>query len=149
MNEVASNDINSMFDVDLNGDLPEDVDVAALKRMRAVARILDDGMRLPGTDFRFGIDPIVGILPGGGDAITSLVSLYIVYEASRLGVSRETLVQMLVNIAIDTVGGSVPVLGTLFDAVWRSNRRNFELALRDLASDSDSGAVEPVTVDVE
>ena len=149
MNQATSNDIHSTFDVDIDGELAESVDVAALKRMRAVARILDDGMRLPGTNFRFGIDPIVGILPGGGDAIASLVSLYIVFEASRLDVSRETLVQMLVNIAIDTVGGSVPVLGTLFDAFWKANKRNFELALRDLASDSDPGAVGSAPADVE
>lgn len=149
MNQATSDDIHSTFDVDVDGELSESVDVAALKRMRAVARILDDGMRLPGTNFRFGIDPIVGILPGGGDAVASLVSLYIVFEASRLDVARETLVQMLVNIAIDTVGGSVPVLGTLFDAFWKSNKRNVELALRDLASDADPGAAGSAPAGVE
>lgn len=124
---------------DIEGDLPETVDRAAVRRMKAVAGILDDGLRLPGTSFRFGLDPVIGIFPGGGDAITAGVSLYIVLESARLGVTYTTLVRMLANIAFDVAGGSVPILGTLFDAWWKANRRNVDLALRELSSAADSG----------
>lgn len=104
--------------------------------MHVVATLLDDSVRVPGTSYRIGIDPLVGILPGAGDAVTGLVSLYIVAESARLGVSQTTLLRMLANVAIDVGGGSVPVLGDIFDAAWKANRRNVELALDDLAREA-------------
>jgi len=100
---------------------------AAIRRMRAVSTLLDDAIRVPGTDFRVGLDPIVGILPVAGDSVMSVVSMYIVLEAANLGVPMPVVARMIVNIAVDTVGGSVPVLGTLFDAAWKANRRNVRL----------------------
>jgi hypothetical protein len=100
---------------------------AAMKRMRAVSTLLDDAIRVPGTDFRVGLDPIVGILPVAGDSVMSVISMYIVLEAANLGVPMPVVARMIVNIAVDTVGGSVPVLGTLFDATWKANRRNVRL----------------------
>lgn len=117
-----------------DGELPESVDPAAVRRMRAVARLLDESVRVPGTRFRVGLDPIVGLLPGAGDALTGVLSLYVVAEAARLGVTYTTLLRMLANVGVDVVGGSVPVLGDLFDAVWKANVRNVELALADLAA---------------
>lgn len=119
---------------DFDGELPETVDEAAIGRMRAVARLLDDGMRIPGTDFRIGLDPIVGILPGAGDTVAAVASLYIVFESARQEVSRPTLLRMLGNIAVDTVGGSVPVLGTVFDAFWKANKWNANTLERHLES---------------
>lgn len=100
---------------------------AAIKRMRAVSTLLDDAIRVPGTDFRVGLDPIVGILPVAGDSVMSVISMYIVLEAANLGVPMPVVARMVVNIAVDAVGGSVPVLGTLFDAAWKANRRNVRL----------------------
>lgn len=117
-----------------DGELPESVDPAAVRRMRAVARLLDESVRVPGTRFRVGLDPIVGLLPGAGDALTGALSLYVVVEAARLGVTYTTLVRMLANVGVDVVGGSIPILGDLFDAVWKANVRNVDLALADLAS---------------
>lgn len=114
-------------------ELPDTVDQAAVKRMRVVAWALDDAVRVPGTNRKVGIDPILGVLPVGGDVATALISLYVVAESARLGVARGTLVRMLVNIAIDTGVGSIPVLGDLFDAGWKANKRNVELALGELA----------------
>ena len=100
---------------------------AALKRMRTVGTLLDDAVRVPGTEFRVGIDPIVGILPVAGDSVMSVISMYIVLEAANLGVPMSTVARMLANIAVDAVIGSIPVLGTLFDAGWKANKRNVKL----------------------
>lgn len=120
---------------DLNR-LPDTVDRSAIKRMQVVAWALDDAIRVPGTNRKVGIDPILGVLPVGGDVATALISLYIVLESARQGVERETLAAMLVNVAIDAGVGSIPALGDLFDASWKANKRNVELALDDLAASS-------------
>ncbi len=100
---------------------------AVLQRTRAVAHILDKSVRVPGTNFRIGIDPVLGVLPISGDIAAALSSLYIVLEAARVGVPPRTLALMGLNIAVDLVVGSIPVLGTLFDAVWKANVRNVAL----------------------
>ncbi|WP_323190623.1 DUF4112 domain-containing protein [Halostella sp. PRR32] len=100
---------------------------AAIQRMRAVSTVLDDAIRVPGTDFRVGLDPLVGILPVAGDSVMFVVSMYIVLEAANLGVPAPVVARMVANIAIDAVVGSVPLLGTLFDAAWKANRRNVRL----------------------
>lgn len=149
MARTTGSEIDDAF-ADFEGELPDSVDRAAIDRMQAVAKVLDEGMRLPGTDFRFGIDPIIGILPGAGDSVTSLVSLYIVAESARLGVSRSKLLRMLGSIAVDFVAGSVPVLGVVFDAFWKQNKWNVKMALEDLAVDEGSGmAPSPKQVDID
>lgn len=122
------------LDADLEAALPASVDRAALSRMRTAAYLLDESLRVPGTRYRIGIDPLVGLLPVAGDTVTGLLSLYIVVEAARLGVSPGTLAKMVANVAIDVAGGSVPYLGDLFDAAWKANRRNVRLALSDLTT---------------
>jgi hypothetical protein len=83
--------------------------------------LLDDVIRIPGTPLSFGIDPLLDVLPIGGDFLGTALSVYIVLEASRLGVPRAALVQMVSNILLDTVIGTVPVLGTVVDATWKAN----------------------------
>lgn len=136
-------------EVDPYSDLPSDIDQATVRRMRTVARILDDSVRVPGTDFRIGLDPILGVLPGAGDAVSAGFSLYIVVESARLGVSPPTLIRMLANVSIDVAGGSVPIVGGVFDAAWKANRRNVELAVAELASPSDPTGGEPTQIDIE
>lgn len=113
-------------------DLPESVNAAALKRMDWVASLLDDGVKLPVVGIRVGLDPLVGLLPVAGDTLTTVVSLYLVVEAARLGVRKRTLARMLLNVGIDFTVGSIPLFGDLFDVVWRANRRNLNLVLDDL-----------------
>ena len=97
---------------------------AALERVRTFGWLLDDAVPVPGTDYRVGLDPVLGILPVAGDAIAALLSLYPVVEAYRLGVERRSLARMLALVAVDAGVGSVPVLGTLFDAFWTANEWN-------------------------
>lgn len=124
------------FDGDIDGEIPESVDESALRRMRTVALVLDESVRVPGTSYRVGIDPILGILPVSGDIVGGGLSLYIVLESARLGVSYTTLLKMLANVAIDVSVGAIPVVGGVFDAVWKANKRNLKLALQDLATAS-------------
>jgi hypothetical protein len=106
----------------------EAVDIAArLKRLRRLAWLLDAAVRLPGTKFRFGVDAVIGLAPGIGDAVMGATSLYIVYEAARLGVPKAKLARMLANVGIETAVGSVPVLGDLFDAAFKANLRNIAI----------------------
>jgi hypothetical protein len=105
---------------------------ASLMRARAVARLLDSGARIPGTKIRFGLDPVLGLVPGLGDVAGAVLSGYIVLVGVRLGASRSVVLRMLANILIDTVVGSVPLLGDAFDVVWKSNNRNVALLERFL-----------------
>lgn len=104
----------------------------ALHRSRRLATLLDEAVRVPGTDYRVGLDPIVGLLPVGGDALGLVLSLYPVLEAMRLGASRWTIARMFGNVAVDAVVGSIPVVGTVFDAVWKATDRNVDLLERAL-----------------
>jgi hypothetical protein len=143
-----SDDSASAFDSRID-DLPASVDRAAIERMRFVARVLDDSVRIPGTDFRIGLDPLLGLLPVTGDAVSGALSLYIVVESARLGVSYRTLLTMLVNVGVDVAGGSIPVVGDLFDAAWKANTRNVSLALADLASDGSTPRDAGVEIEIE
>lgn len=122
----------SRFDAAYDGEIPDSVDEVALRRMETVAHALDECIRIPGTNATIGLDPLLGLLPVAGDLASAGISGYIVLEAANLGVSYPTLVKMIANIGIDAAGGSIPVVGTLFDAVWKVNRRNVEHALTDL-----------------
>lgn len=96
-----------------------------LRRLRNVAWLLDRS--IPIGPYRIGLDPIIGLLPGAGDWIGAVLSLYVFYEGARLGLPRDVLVRMAGNIAVETVVGSVPVVGDLFDFAWQANMRNLAL----------------------
>lgn len=100
---------------------------AALKRSRAMATLLDEAIPIPGIGYRVGIDPILSIAPVSGDIAGAALSSHIVVEATRLGVPPKTLARMIGNVALDTIGGLIPVAGTLLDAVWKANKRNVAL----------------------
>lgn len=93
-----------------------------------VTRLLDDAIRIPGTQFRIGFDGIIGaLLPTAGDALTAIGSISILALAVRQGVPTSVLLRMLLNIALDAVVGMFPVVGDLFDFAYKSNRKNLEL----------------------
>lgn len=111
---------------------------AAPERVRRVARLLDSAVRIPGTDYRVGLDPVLGLVPGVGDVVALVASLYVVLEAARLGLPRATLARMVVNVGVDALVGAVPLVGDAFDAVWKANDRNVEL-LEARLSDPEQG----------
>ncbi len=104
-----------------------DPDSPRVRRLRRIAQLLDNRFRLPGTRIRFGYDAIVGLVPGAGDLLTTLIGLYIVLEARRLGATRWTVVRMLGNLGIDFVAGAVPLVGDLLDVALKANVRNLRL----------------------
>jgi hypothetical protein len=106
---------------------------ARLARVRRLSRALDSAVTIPRTDIRIGVDPIVGLLPGVGDVVPTAASAYIVAEAAALGVPRATLARMCLNLLVDAVAGSIPLLGDAFDVVWRANDRNVRLLEARLA----------------
>jgi Domain of unknown function (DUF4112) len=99
-----------------------------------LARLLDNAIAIPGTNWRIGLDPIIGLIPGVGDMIGAVLSGYIVLEAVRAEVPTFTLARMLVNVGIDTLLGSIPALGDVFDAAWKSNVMNVALLERHLVA---------------
>ena len=92
-----------------------------------LSHLLDDFIRIPGTPIRFGLDGIIGFIPGIGDILGGLASSIIIVAAWTRGISKITLTRMVLNVAIETAVGSVPVVGNLFDIAWRANRRNYAL----------------------
>ena len=96
-------------------------------RARALAKMLDAAIRIPGTGRTIGLDPILGLMPGLGDLAGAALSGYIVLTAARLGAPKAVLGKMLLNLGADTLVGSVPLLGDLFDVGFRANIRNSEL----------------------
>lgn len=95
--------------------------------------LMDDLFRVPGIGWRFGLDALIGLIPGFGDTATSLVSFYILAAGVRYRVPKITLLRMGMNIALDYALGSLPVIGDLFDAWWKSNQKNIAL-LRERAA---------------
>ncbi|MFB6163539.1 MAG: DUF4112 domain-containing protein [Haloarculaceae archaeon] len=105
---------------------------AALDRARRASHVLDEAFRVPVIDYRVGLDPIVSLLPVAGDSAMGVVSLYVVFQAVRAGAPRRVVAVMLALVAIDVTIGSVPILGTVFDAVWKANAWNVALLERHL-----------------
>lgn len=95
-----------------------------------MATILDDAVRVPGTNIRFGLDAVLGLLPGVGDATTGVMAAYAMVVAARLGAPPVVIARMAVNVLIDVATGTIPVLGDIFDVGWKSNRKNVNLLER-------------------
>jgi hypothetical protein len=109
-----------------------DKQISKLAKLRRISKVLDNAIAIPGTNISFGLDPILGLLPGGGDTVTGGIAAYIVVEAARMGVPREILGKMIGNILIDSFAGTVPVVGDFFDLGWKANIKNIELLEKHL-----------------
>lgn len=101
--------------------------LARLARLRRLARLLDSAIGIPGTRFRLGLDGLFGLVPGGGDVVMGLVSLYIVNEARKMGLPQHKLLRMLGNVVLDVAAGAVPVVGDLVDMAFKANLRNLAI----------------------
>jgi Domain of unknown function (DUF4112) len=108
-----------------------------LARLENLAALMDTALVIPGTHVRFGLDALVGLLPGVGDMITTAISLYIVNEARHLGAPAHIIFRMLGNVTVDGIIGAIPVAGDTFDVFFRANRRNV-LLLRNWLERSES-----------
>jgi hypothetical protein len=109
-----------------------------LAQLEWLADLLDSRFVLPGTNIRFGLDGVIGLVPVVGDIISALISFYLISRAAELGLSPWVKTRMVWNVALDTVVGAVPVLGDMFDVSFKSNRRNIALAKRYLAKHGSS-----------
>lgn len=112
--------------------------IVIVRRMRSLSTLLDNAIRVPGTSIGFGIDPILGLIPGGGDILGGVLSIYIVFEAFKLGLPQERLITMVSNIALETITGTVPVFGDIFDVAWKANVKNVEI-LEDYVNSPEDG----------
>ncbi len=111
--------------------------------LELLARWMDGVFRVPGVGWRFGLDAILGLLPGVGDTASSVASLYILTAAHRYGVTRATLLRMALNVVLDTTVGALPLVGDIFDVYWKSNQRNVALLNRHmLAAPSEQGKLQ-------
>lgn len=111
-----------------------------LKHLDRLGVLLDSSIRLPLTNFRIGLDSILGLVPGLGDIIGLGLAAYIVFEGARLGVPRATLLRMASNVGVDALVGTVPVLGDVFDATYKANLRNVNLVREHLGADASGQA---------
>lgn len=133
--KIAESFTNKALDEALGDKVSPELKKAVAKEIAPWAEklvsLLDDAIRIPGTNIKIGLDPIIGlILPGVGDAITSTGSIALLLLALKERVPAVGLLRMLLNVTVDTVVGSVPVLGDAFDAVYHSNRRNLDIIER-------------------
>jgi hypothetical protein len=103
---------------------------AAERRIGRVTKVLDELIEVPGTSIKVGLDPVIGLIPVAGDAVSALVGGWLILEASRFGIPRVVLARMVLNLAVDLGIGAIPILGDLYDVAFRSNSRNLDLFRR-------------------
>lgn len=101
--------------------------LATLNQIRRLSRLMDTAIRIPVIGFRIGLDPIIGLIPGAGDLISTIFSAYILYLATRFRLPGGVIRQMIFNIGLEAVVGTVPLIGDMFDAFYKSNIRNLAL----------------------
>ncbi len=99
----------------------------SLENFERIARLLDSKFEIPGTGIRFGLDPLLSLIPVLGDLITFLISSMLIYTMHNSGASRKVVIKMMLNAGLDTLIGAVPLAGTVFDVFYRSNERNIRL----------------------
>ncbi|MBR9981289.1 MAG: DUF4112 domain-containing protein [Desulfatitalea sp.] len=98
-----------------------------MARINWLSWLLDNSIRVPKTNYRIGLDPVIGLIPGIGDAIGGILSAYIIAEAARARLPLSILLRMVLNVAIEVIVGAVPLVGDLFDMTWKANARNTRL----------------------
>ncbi|MBX4923237.1 DUF4112 domain-containing protein [Rhizobium bangladeshense] len=115
---------------------PTSAELVRIRRAAAVARLMDTAVRLP-FGVRIGADSVLGLIPAVGDVAGSLIGLFIIDEARRLGLPAHKLARMAVNLGVDAVCGTVPLVGDLFDVYFKSHRRNVGIILEHFGISED------------
>jgi hypothetical protein len=103
---------------------------AAERRIGRVTKVLDELFEIPGTSFKVGLDPIIGLIPVAGDAVAALVGGWVILEAARFGIPRIVLARMVLNLSVDLAIGLIPLIGDITDFIFTSNTRNLDLFRR-------------------
>lgn len=119
-----------------------------LREVAYLAKLMDSQFRLPGTNFRFGLDGIIGLIPGAGDLSTFAVSSYMLWIMARNGASGFVLARMVLNVVIDTIIGSIPLIGDIFDFAFKANTRNLRLMQEHYQEGRHKGSAWKVVVPV-
>jgi hypothetical protein len=101
-----------------------------LEALRHISRLLDSALVVPGTSYRIGLDPILGLVPGIGDLVSPLFAGFLLWQGRDLGLPRVVQLRMIFNVAIDTLTGVIPIVGDLFDFAWKANDKNLALLER-------------------
>jgi hypothetical protein len=99
----------------------------AIARITLVANLMDNAFLIPGLNRRVGLDAVLGLVPGVGDALSAAIASYIIWEARQLGLPRWKIARMIGNVAVDTAIGAIPFAGDVFDVVFKSNQRNLRI----------------------
>jgi hypothetical protein len=119
-----------------------------LKNLQIIAKLMDSQFRIPGTDVKFGLDALIGLIPGAGDFATFLISGYMVSVMAKNGASGFVLARMVLNIVIDSLVGSIPILGDIFDVAFKANQRNITLMQQHYVEGRHKGGAWKVIVPV-
>ncbi|HSU52200.1 MAG TPA: DUF4112 domain-containing protein [Segetibacter sp.] len=119
-----------------------------IKNLRVIAKLMDSQFRIPGTDVKFGLDALIGLIPGAGDFATFLISGYMVSVMAKNGASGFVLARMVLNIVIDSLVGSIPILGDIFDVAFKANQRNMTLLQQHYVEGRHKGGAWKVIVPV-
>lgn len=121
----------------------------SLARLDALANVMDSAVTIPGTNVVMGLDAVIGLVPVIGDAISSAIGGYIIWEARRLGASKIVIARMAANTTVDTLVGSIPIFGDVFDVAFRSNRKNVALLRRHIEKRGLAGGPDHKTIDAD
>ena len=121
-------------------DLPPKRNNIRLKRLDQLANLLDSRFRIPGTDVKFGIDPILGLIPGVGDVISYVMSLLLIYYSAKYGASGKVVMKMIGNVILDFTIGKIPGFGYIFDFTYKANDRNVNLLKEHFEEDKHQGS---------
>lgn len=119
-----------------------------MQNLNRLAKLMDAQFRIPGTEIRFGMDGIIGLVPGVGDFISFLISSYMISIAVNKGASGFVLARMVLNVGIDAVVGAVPILGDIFDVAFRANQRNMRLLQQHYHEGRHQGSAKRVVIPV-
>ncbi|MEO6404708.1 MAG: DUF4112 domain-containing protein [Ferruginibacter sp.] len=120
----------------------------ALQKLSSLAKLMDSKFRVPGTDIRFGLDALIGLVPGAGDLTTFGISGYMLWVMANNGASGFVLARMILNVLIDTLVGAIPILGDLFDVAFKSNIRNMRLMEQHYTDGRHNGSAWKVIIPV-